>query len=140
MSAHVRLSHADYAALADFRHKLRSFLHFSSEAAQKAGLSPSQHQALLALKAAPADEPLTIGQLAERLQVRHHSAVGLIDRLTKRRLVKRKTDDGDRRKVHLLLTTQGEALISNLSSAHKAELKVIGPAIRDLLETIADDA
>lgn len=139
MSANVRVNHADYAALADFRHKLRSFLHFSSEAAQKARLSPSQHQALLAIKAAPADEPLTIGQLAERLQVRHHSAVGLIDRLAKRRLVKRRTDEEDRRKVHLVLTTQGETLISKLSSAHKAELKIIGPALRDLLETITDD-
>jgi len=139
MSANVGVNHADYAALADFRHKLRSFLHFSSEAAQEAGLSPSQHQALLAIKAAPADEPLTIGQLAERLQVRHHSAVGLIDRLAKRRLVKRRTDEEDRRKVHLVLTTQGETLISKLSSAHKAELKIIGPALRDLLETITDD-
>ena len=138
MPARSELDAADYAALAEFRHKLRSFLHFSSAAAESVGLSPSQHQALLAIKAASTGQPLTMGGLAERLQVRHHSAVGLVDRLTKRNLVKRKPDAADRRKVHLLLTAQGEKLIAHLSSAHQAELRVIGPALSKLLQTITD--
>lgn len=138
MPARVTLDDADYAALAEFRHRLRGFLHFSSEAADAVRLTPAQHQALLAIKAASGQHPLTIGGLAERLLVRHHSAVGLVDRLTRRDLVKRRPAATDRRKVHLLLTPQGEKLIARLSSAHKIELKTIGPALGKLLETIAN--
>ena len=72
---------ADYEALAAFRHALREFLDFSQEAARRAGLTPQQHQALLAIKGYPGREVVTVSELAERLLLRHHSAVGLLDRL-----------------------------------------------------------
>lgn len=140
MPARSPLAEADFAVLADFRYQLRRFLHFSSEAVQAAGLTPTQHQALLAIKAAPAGQSLSIGDLAERLQVRHHSAVGLVDRLTNRHLVKRLHLATDRRKVGLKLTAQGERLIARLSSAHHAELKAIAPALSKLLRTITAKA
>lgn len=135
-----RVTREDYMALASFRQALRSFLHFSGEAARSAGLSPQQHQALLAIKGfSDGDEMLTIGELAERLYLRHHSTVGLVDRLAKRRLLKRVPSAADRRKVHVMLTAQGESLIDKLSSAHRAELRRIGPGLHRWLEMITDD-
>lgn len=139
MATESPLRESDYAALSDFRYLLRRFLNFSSAAAAEAGLSPRQHQALLAVKGA-ATAPLTIGDLAARLQVRHHSAVGLIDRLAARKLVRRLPVAEDRRRVRLALTAQGEKLIARLSSAHKAELKAAGPRLRRLLEEITGEA
>lgn len=138
MPTRTRPSLPDYAALADFRATLKKFLQFSTEAAREAGLSPSQHQALLAIKSASTGELLSIGQLAERLQVRHHSAVGLVDRLAAKQLVKRSPDRIDRRKINLKLTARGEKLIAYVSTAHQAELKTISPQLRALLETIAE--
>lgn len=128
----------DYAVLADFRATLKKFLQFSTEAAREAGLSPAQHQALLAIKSASTGDLLTIGQLADRLQVRHHSAVGLVDRLAAKKLVKRSTDRLDRRKIHIKLTARGETLIAHVSTTHQAELKTISPQLRALLDTIAE--
>ncbi len=75
------ISMTDYYALAEIRYQIRRFLHFSEEAAREAGLVPQQHQLLLALKGLPAGRKATISELAERLQLRHHSTVELIDRL-----------------------------------------------------------
>jgi DNA-binding MarR family transcriptional regulator len=122
-----------YQALAAFRHELRKFLHFSEEAAVAAGLTPQQHQALLAVKGF-VDESLTIGELAERLQLRHNSAVGLVNRLVLQRLIKRHRSTADRRQVHLTLTPTGERLLRELSAAHRQELRRIGPQLKDLLE------
>lgn len=126
-------------ALASFRQALRAFLHFSSEAARGAGLSPQQHQTLLAIKGFADSDRITIGDLAQRLYLRHHSVVGLVDRLVKRRLVKRLPSETDRRKVNIALTAQGEALINRLSSAHRDELRRIGPELHRWLETITDE-
>jgi DNA-binding MarR family transcriptional regulator len=123
-----------YETLAAFRYALRKFLQFSATAAEAAGLPPQQHQALLAIKGYPGRDRVTIGELAERLQVRHHSAVGLVDRLVQRKLVRRLPASEDRRRVLVALTPAGEAVLERLSQAHVHELKQMGPELRRLLE------
>lgn len=133
-----RLEDADYRALADFRFHIRRFLHFSEGEAQSEGLEPQQHQLLLAaraLNAANMKSPgPTIGELAEHLLIRHHSAVGLTDRLMERGLVERVRGSEDRRQVRIRLTPQGESTLARLSSAHRAELLNSGP---QLVESLA---
>ena len=135
-SARRIIADSDYALLADLRHSLRLFSSFSERAARAAGLSPAQHQALLALKGFGRREPLTIGALAGKLMVRHHSAVGLVQRLSARGLIERNADASDRRRVRLVLRPRGEALLARLSAAHRDELKRIGPQIAELLERL----
>ena len=135
-SGSPRVSKEDYVALASFREALRRFLNFSSEAAREAGLSAQQHQALLVLKGTPDRDFVSIGELAEHLHLKHHSAVGLVNRLAKRRRVKRIPAKNDRRKVNLVLTEQGEKLIHQLSAAHRNELRLSGPELRRQLEKI----
>jgi DNA-binding MarR family transcriptional regulator len=127
-----------YELLAHLRHALRGFLRFSGEAATRVGLTPQQHQALLAIKGFPGRDRVSVGELAERLHVKHHSAVGLIDRLAARQLVRRTTARADRRRVEIALTARGEALLRRLSRAHLAELRQQGPELRRLLDLIAD--
>src|SRR5579864_8619690 len=98
----------DYAALADFRYEIRRFLNFSEQAAREASIEPHQHQALLAIKGLPASQIATVGVLAERLQIQHHSAVELTDRLEAKRLIRRLRSHEDRREVLLTLTPRGE--------------------------------
>jgi len=131
------LSKADYEALAALRYTLRLFLRFSEDAATAAGLAPQQHQALLAIKGFPGREQITIGELAERLQIQHHSAVGLVNRLVAEKHVAREASPEDRRKVLVALTPRGERLLAKLSAAHREELRRIGPGFRDLLDRIA---
>src|SRR5262245_11307823 len=97
--AQRKLTPADYRRLAEFRYMLRHFLIFSENAAVAAGLSAQQHQALLAIKAAEVAAPVTAGLLAERLGIRHHSAVGLLDRLAEKKLIRRQRNTKDRRQV-----------------------------------------
>jgi DNA-binding MarR family transcriptional regulator len=131
------LSAADYATLSEFRHVLRQFAAFSKDAAVRAGLTAQQHQALLAIKGFPAATPATVGALAERLDVRHHSAVGLVDRLAARGLVRRHAGGSDRRQVRLGLTPRADALLARLSMAHRDELRRLAPLLRDLLRRIS---
>jgi DNA-binding MarR family transcriptional regulator len=130
------VTRAEYQALGAFRYALRQFLRFSEEAAVAAGITPQQHQALLAIKGFPGRDCITIGELAERLQLRHHSAVGLTDRLVAEKLTARRRDSADRREVHLVLTARGESVLEKLSAAHKEQLRRVGPQIRLLLETL----
>ena len=132
----MKVSKAEYETLADLRYSLRQFLHFSEEAAQGAGVTPQQHQALLAIKGFPESRSITVGELAERLQVRHHSAVGLVDRLVLKRLVARKQHAADRRQVDLALTELGDSTLEKLSAAHKEQLRRIGPHIESLLKRL----
>jgi DNA-binding MarR family transcriptional regulator len=132
----ARVATADYRTLSAFRYALRQFLHFSTEAARRAGLSSQQHQTLLALKGFPARQHASVGELAERLDLRPHSAVGLVDRLVKRNLVRREPDPADRRRVRVGLTAQGEALIGRLSSVHRDELRRLGPELQRLLAVL----
>ena len=133
------LSKSDYETLASLRYALRQFVRFSEEAAAEEGLGPQQHQALLAIKGFPGRERVTIGELANKLHVRHHSAVGLVNRLTAEKLIKRETAPDDARKVLVALTKRGEAILAKLSSAHREELRRVGPGLRELLDRIAKE-
>jgi len=130
------LTAGNYRDLAEFRFLLRNFLSFSEDAARHAGLAPQQHQALLAVKGFPGDAPPSMGALAERLGVRHHSAVGLVDRLVLAGWLRRTTDKEDGRKVVLSLTRAGEGKLAALSSAHREELKRLAPLLKSLLAQI----
>lgn len=132
-----RLSSADYQLLAQLRYLLRRFAAFSEAAARRAGLSAQQHQALLAVRGFPGRARVSVGELAERLQLRHHSAVGLIDRLAARGLLRRHYDRRDRRRVLVTLTPRGQARLARLSRAHRAELARLAPLLRALLGRLA---
>jgi DNA-binding MarR family transcriptional regulator len=119
--------------LAEFRYLLRRFLVFSEEAAAVAGLTAQQHQALLAIKGFAGRDAITTGELAERLHIRHHSAVGLIDRLASKRLVTRRIGSEDRRRVRVELTAAAETLLAGLSAAHRDEIRGLAPVLRALL-------
>ena len=106
-----KITKAQYEMLAEFRYALRQFLRFSENAAQAAGITPQQHQAMLAIKGFPGRDRITIGELAERLQIAHHSAVGLADRLVAEHYVQRVQGRKDRRQVYLALTRRGEILL-----------------------------
>lgn len=123
------LTDADYRALAEFRLQIRRFLHFSETAAQAEGLEPQQHQLLLAIRALSGPGDPTIRELAEQLLIRHHSAVGLADRLMDRGMVKRLRAGKDRRQVQIRLTKLGERTLMRLSGAHRAELSNTGPLL-----------
>ncbi len=131
------LTAADYRTLAELRYLLRRFATFSEAAARRAGLTSQQHQALLAVKGSPAGEPLAVGELAERLQLRHHSAVGLVDRLAARGLLVRRIDRGDRRRVLVELTARSQALLATLTRVHREELRRLAPLLRVLLRRVA---
>ncbi len=126
------LSLGDYQLLAEFRHVLARFLAFSAEAAQVAGLAPRQHQALLAIKGFPGGGAVTVGDLAARLVIRHHSAVELVDRMVESGHLRRQSDVHDRRRAILALTPAGERVLAELSSVHRAELRRIAPLLGTL--------
>lgn len=130
------LSKQDYQALAAFRYTLRRFLRFSEDAARAAGLTARQHQALLAIQGFPGRERVTVGELAEHLQIHHHSAVGLVNRLSARGLVARRADSPDRRQVYVRLTPRGRRLLERLTTAHREELRHLAPELRTLLDGI----
>ncbi|MGA9797574.1 MAG: MarR family winged helix-turn-helix transcriptional regulator [Terriglobales bacterium] len=134
------LAASDYQALAELRYQLRLFLHFSEHAARKMGLEPQQHQLILALKGLPAGTRPTIGTLAERMQLQHHSTVELVNRLSAGGLVRRHRALEDRRQVLLGLTTKGEKVLRELSMGHKAELRTQGPALVAALERVTRPA
>jgi DNA-binding MarR family transcriptional regulator len=133
-----KLTLHEYEILANLRYALRRFLRFSEEAALAAGLTPQQHQALLAIKGFSSPGRITVGELAERLQIRHHSAVGLVDRLVADGLAARKPGPADRRQVLLRLTARGETLLGRLSARHRDELQGAGPAIERLLQQLRE--
>ena len=133
------LSQADYERLAEFRYVLRHFLVFSENAAAAAGLTAQQHQALLAIKGFGAPGRVATGVLAERLGIRHHSAVGLIDRLSAKTLVRRRSTSDDRRRVLIELTPKAEGLLAKLSVTHLDELERLAPLLRILLADFEPD-
>jgi DNA-binding MarR family transcriptional regulator len=130
------VNEAEYQALAEFRFALRSFLVFSETAAEAAGLTPQQHQALLAIKGYPGRDQVTVSELAERLLIRHHSAVELIDRLSRGGLIVRKPDPVDRRRVYISLTPKATRKLRTLSAAHLEELRQLGSVLPGLLERL----
>lgn len=124
----------DYQRLSEFRYLIRRFLEFSQLQAEDAGLTPRQHQALLAIKGYPGGGPVTVGDLAERLRIRHHSAVELVNRLSEGGLVVRDQDKDDHRRVLLRLTERADDCLAELSAAHLDELSRIEPMLRRLLD------
>ena len=130
------LAKGDYQTLAEFRYLLRQFGAFSEEAAREAGLTAQQHQALLAMKGFPGREEVTIGELAGRLNLKHHSVVGLVDRLMGRGLIQRRHDPEDRRRVMVALTPKAEALLVGLTLAHRTELRRLAPLLQRLLQKL----
>lgn len=127
------LSESDYAKLAEFRYLLRRFLVFSEAAAMRAGLTAQQHQALLAIKGFGRGRGVSTGTLADRLGIRHHSAVGLVDRLVANGLALRRSGTEDRRQVLVLLTLEAETCLRRLSLVHRRELERLAPALQTLL-------
>lgn len=134
----AELKKTDYEALAAWRYALRQFFSFSENLAAREGLAPQQHQALLSIKGFPGRDCVTVGELAERLQIKHHSAVGLVDRLVIEKLVSREQSEEDRRKVVVSLTARGEQVLAKLSVAHRQELRRLRPGFRKLLDQIGD--
>lgn len=132
----LRPSQEDYEALSDFRYSLRCFLEFSENAARNAGLTPQQHQALLAVRGFPPGTAVTIGDLAERLRVRHNSAVELVDRLVEAGLLIRQPDALDNRRVLLSLSDSAAAILSQLSAVHLDELSRLRPVLKGILRRI----
>jgi len=126
----------DYQSLANFRYEIRRFLNFSENAARSAGIEPQQHQALLALKGLPRALPATIGVLAERLQIRHNTAVELTRRLERKGLLDRTRGHFDAREVLLHVTPRGERLLERLSLSHRDELRTAGARLIDALRSV----
>jgi DNA-binding MarR family transcriptional regulator len=116
------LTDGEFSVLARFRFALRVFLRFSEDAARAAGITPNQHQLLLAIRGIPGGAP-TISDVAEWLQLRHHSTVELIDRAVEADLIGRETDGTDRRRQRVVLTERGAAVLESLSAEHREELR-----------------
>ena len=130
------LSLAGYRALAEFRYQIRRFLHFSEEQVRGLGLEPQQHQLLLTIKGLPPRTGATIGELASRLQLKHHSVGELVDRLESHGYAVRSTGKRDRRQVIVRLTTSGSNVLRKLSLAHHEELEKAGPALAQALRSL----
>jgi DNA-binding MarR family transcriptional regulator len=132
------LDDADYARLLEFRTGLRRFLRWSEQQAAAAGLTPAQHQLMLAIRghrgADGAGEQPTIGDVADSLLLRHHSAVELVDRAVAAGLVERRPDRTDQRQVRLVLTAAGANRLEHLSALHVEELTRLGAALRPLTD------
>lgn len=134
-SGATELSDAEYRALADFRHALRVFLRFSEDAARAAGLTPAQHQLLLAVRGATDHDP-DITELADRLQLKHHSVVEALARANEAGLVLAEADPDDGRRQRIRLTPKGASLLHDLSVAHRDELRRFRVEMADVLHEL----
>ena len=126
----------DFKAMAELRYQIRRFLRFSENAAREAGIEPQQHQLLLAVRGLPGGLKPTIGVLAERMQLQHHSTVELIDRLVDRGFLSRLRATDDRRQVFVKLTHDGEEFLKTLSLHHLQELQSTGPKFVKILQSL----
>jgi DNA-binding MarR family transcriptional regulator len=124
-----RLTLSDYQALAEFRYQIRRFLHFSEQVVKQAGLERGQYQLMLAIKGIPAGVRPRIRELANRMKIRHHSAVELVNRLEAGGFVQRTRAQDDRREVLLALTPKGEQVLAELALHHHDELRSAGPEL-----------
>jgi DNA-binding MarR family transcriptional regulator len=131
------LTKQDYHSMASLRYALRKLLRFSKDfVSAQAKLSPEQYEALLALKAFSNDEGLTVGQLSERVQVKHHTAVSLTDKLAARKLVTKRRGTPDRRFVYVKLTSAGAKLMTSLAASHRREIRIHADQIIDALRKL----
>ena len=124
-----KLTLSDYQALAEFRYQIRRYLHFSEQVVKKAGLERGQYQLMLAIKGMPDGVRPRIRELANRMQIRHHSTVELINRLEAGGYVRRERAQDDRREVLLALTPKGERVLSELAMHHHNELRTAAPSL-----------
>jgi DNA-binding MarR family transcriptional regulator len=136
LAAMRNLTLADYQALAEFRHQIRRFLHFSEEAVLKAGMEKQQYQFMLAIKGMPPGTRPRIRELANRMLVQHHSAVELINRMESKGYVQRERGEDDRREVLLALTPKGEQVLAELARHHQDELRSAGPKLIAALQRL----
>ncbi len=125
-----------YRDLAEFRRQIRQFLHFSEATAKENGIEAQQHQLLLAVHGLPAGAKPTIGEIAARLFIQHHSAVELIDRLERRGAVARLPGIEDKREVRIKVTPAGRAILRRLAVAHRNELQRTGPELARALDSV----
>jgi DNA-binding MarR family transcriptional regulator len=144
MEAHAKNDSAgftkgQYEMLAAFLYHVRQYAHFSELAAQVARLTPRQYQALLVIKGFPNREEITIGELAEQLQVAHRSAVGLVNRLVEQNLITRKQSGQGRRHVYVELTGRGAEILEQLIGTHRREIRRLGPNLERVLENLIVD-
>jgi DNA-binding MarR family transcriptional regulator len=130
----------DFKSMAELRYQIRRFLRFSENAARQAGIEPQQHQLLLAVRGLPEGLKPTVGVLAERMQLQHHSTVELIDRLVDRDLLCRLRATDDRRQVLVKLTHDGEELLEKLSLHHLQELQSVGPTFVKVLQSLIESS
>jgi DNA-binding MarR family transcriptional regulator len=130
------LSQADYRALAEFRYQVRRFLNFSEQAVRKAGVEKQQYQLMLAIKGIPDGVRPRIRELAERMQLEHHSTVELINRLESNGCVRRERSGDDRREVLLGLTAKGERILGELALHHREQLLSTGPDLLAALQLV----
>ncbi len=130
----------DYQALAEFRYNIRRFMRASEQILRPAGLKPQQYQLMLHIKGLPEGQQATIGDIAERLQIQHHSTVELVDRMSVRGLIRRKRAGEDRRQVFLELTPKGEKVLREMANLHREELRNTGPALVGALRKVIANA
>jgi DNA-binding MarR family transcriptional regulator len=130
------VSDEEYRRLLDLRYGLRRFMHWSEEQARQRGITPAQHQLLLAIRGHDDPRGPTVGEIAEYLVVRHHSAVGLIDRASSAGLVMREPDPERAGTVRVTLTDRGRGALDALSVPHLAELTRLAPAMEALWRTL----
>ena len=126
----------DYAALGDFRYAVRKFLRFSKEFLARVKLTPEQYEALLAIKTRSGSKGITVGELSERLQVKHHTAVSLLDKLMARRLVTRRRALKDRRHVSVNLTKLGSSILEQVAGVHRQEMRHRSSEMIDALKRL----
>jgi DNA-binding MarR family transcriptional regulator len=136
----MQLTACEFQTLAAFRYQIRLFLRFSEDQARASGIEPQQHQLLLVVKSLPDDVKPTIGELASRMLIRHHSTVELVNRLVDQGSVKRVHAESDHREVLVRLTKKGEMLLHNLSVAHHQELQERGPELMNALRKVLGHA
>ena len=136
----AQLTSREFQALAEFRYQIRRFLRFSEDQARASGIEAQQHQLLLAIKGLPRGVKPTIGELASRMLIRHHSAVELVNRLAEHGAVQRVPAEEDHREFYVRLTKKGETLLHSLSVAHHDELRAGGPELMKALSKVLGGA
>jgi DNA-binding MarR family transcriptional regulator len=134
----VPLGEAEYTALAEFRYQIRRFLRHMEEQVREVGINPQQYQLVLAVKGLPQDQAPTIARLAERMQLNHNSMVELVDRSQRSGLIRRGPAGSDRRQVALSITAKGEAMLRQLGSAAREELRVSGPSLIESVRRLTE--
>ncbi|HUI73411.1 MAG TPA: MarR family transcriptional regulator [Candidatus Acidoferrum sp.] len=134
----TEITNAEYRALSELRYRIRLFLREGDAAARIAGLEPQQYLMLLAIRGLPANTEASIRTLAERLALKHHSAVELIDRLEKHGYVRRKRSQEDRRQVLILLLPRGQRLLDQVAVKRISELRASGAALVSAIQALLE--